>query len=523
MADYYTHKYYMELYRALHLQYPMETQWIQVGQTYLDVASGDPNKTGSIWMLSVGNSNGGPVLLDSNLHGMEDMGTLVFYYYAKWILDNHDTDQWAHDIFTMNRTLIIPVVNNFSYYDASTDSWVLGVWDTVAIEGKQPPRGNRNLQPLPYGCPQPPWGGVDLNRNFVQGWQGQNPSACISGCSSCYRGFSAGSEPETQTMRNVFNTYLASKPKSAYANSHFGGGPWIMSSSYVPQAIRDQISTRMVQIADEMGISNEMQGADYVYRHRYAGATSGPGYACSDAAAIPGCASFAWEMFGAGVDGHGPCKMTDGIPNPFEGYKDCLLTAAKPVIFAMSEYCAIIPTTQLCISTTVGGTVTPDCLTCCEYIEGEAVTIEAHPTVGYYFDHWDGAVTGTTNPTIVRVTGITNIIATFSPLPSGADDVKTFTINIASQGDAHFLGTISITPQIVTYGGQVVIHYGIINVGETDTFWGGLYDGGGNLISNTLWESQTIPSNGTYIPQDIIITNIQSSIVNWELRIGHKE
>jgi murein tripeptide amidase MpaA len=53
----------------------------------------------------------------------------------------------------------------------------------------------------PFGCGSPSSWGVDLNRNYPYNWNCCGGSSG-SGCSETYRGPSAGSEPETQAVRN---------------------------------------------------------------------------------------------------------------------------------------------------------------------------------------------------------------------------------------------------------------------------------------------------------------------------------
>ena len=88
-----------------------------------------------IIMFKIGNPDGGKVLFDGAMHGTENMGGELLYFYAKWLLTSNDP--LANRILARDYTLLIPVLN---------------------IEGMQRyERKNAN--------------GVDLNRNFATNWE----------------------------------------------------------------------------------------------------------------------------------------------------------------------------------------------------------------------------------------------------------------------------------------------------------------------------------------------------------------
>lgn len=314
MADYELHATYINWFRNLANAHSDKCDYLSAGKTFCDT---------DIWLFRMGNPDGGPVLIDSCLHGMEDMGTQIMYRYMNWLLTSGEP--MAQQILNENYILLVPVVNN----TAGTQ------WDNTW--GAY--RGNRNLQSLPDGCP---YGGVDLNRNFVHGWVA-NSSCCTPDCcggpgahgyySSCYHGMSPGSEPETQVMRQIFNTYLAGR-SSVYLNTHFGGGPWLYAYSHIPSTIRNWIFSRISQISDEMEVT-------WLYP---TGTITGQGYAINDAYDDFGSISFAWEMFGSASDT--PCwEGHAGIPD-YPTIDTCIFPICKAVLFAMSEYCGMIEPPQ---------------------------------------------------------------------------------------------------------------------------------------------------------------------------------
>jgi hypothetical protein len=198
LASYETKASIISKYKTLCNQYPSLASFLSVGKS---VQGRD------IWLFGFGNSSGGRVLWDAQLHGNEDLGSETGYLFAQWLLTSSDTR--AKYILAHNWVLIIPVVN---------------------IDGT----GRTNAHH------------VNLNRNFVTGW-GQSGSSSSS--SSEYRGSSAGSEAETKVMRWVFQTY---KPKW-YINTHMYGGPRIYYKSAMSSSTISTLKSRMTTYAVAYG------------------------------------------------------------------------------------------------------------------------------------------------------------------------------------------------------------------------------------------------------------------------------
>lgn len=314
MADYELHATYINWFKSLADAHPDKCDYVSAGKTFVNT---------DIWLFRIGNPGGGPVLLDSCMHGMEDMGTQIGYRYMNWLLTSEESK--AQQILEQNYTLLIPVVNNTAgtQYDRM---WCY--------------RGNRNLQELPAGCP---YGGIDLNRNFVHGWVA-NQSCCTPDCcggaptycSACYHGEYGGSEPETQVMRQIFNDYLYGKP-SVYLNTHFGGGPWLGFHSNTPSNIYQPIINRIAEISADIGVTWLYPAG--LIQNMPNGGTYPVGFAISDAYLDYGAVSIAWEMFGSTTDT--PCwEGHAGIPD-YPTIDTCVFPICQAVIFAMSEYCAV--------------------------------------------------------------------------------------------------------------------------------------------------------------------------------------
>jgi hypothetical protein len=190
-----------------------------------------------IWMFKIGNPNGGKVMYDGEGHGTEDSGTEVLYKFCKWLLESGDST--AQRILDRNYHLIVPVLN----VDRSD-------------------RGNAH--------------GVDLNRNGVYGW-GQSGSS--DPAAEDYRGPSAGSEPETQALRAVWDVY---RP-SIYVNTHHG----YHSILKVDNGSLEQ------KVVDLYKQNSATMGSDYPYSIRVGGSGGMLAYDASKSFNVSG---WTWEL-----------------------------------------------------------------------------------------------------------------------------------------------------------------------------------------------------------------------------------
>lgn len=146
---------------------------------------------------------------------------------------------------------------------------------------------------------------------------------CCTGYPNNYHGDFAGSEPETQVMRSVFQNY---RPKF-YVNTHYGGGPWFGHYSAIPQSTIDPLKNRIIALASEMGV-----GCIWPWS-----STGGNGVAVGDAYDF-GAISFLWEMYSRGTSDNPNCKWgvcANGI--------DCCEAAT---LMGKPEYAGLCSTTN---------------------------------------------------------------------------------------------------------------------------------------------------------------------------------
>ncbi|HNQ23776.1 MAG TPA: M14 family zinc carboxypeptidase [Phycisphaerae bacterium] len=154
--------------------------------TMLNVGNSVENRT--IWGLVIAGANVTPesptVLYFGAEHAREWIAATVPTYVATYLMDQYGTNPVVTDLVDNVRWVMVPVMNPDGYEHC---------WTTYRLWRKN----RRNNGGGVYG--------VDLNRNWGEGWGGEGSSSSPS--SDTYRGPSAFSEPETVAIRNLFDTY----------------------------------------------------------------------------------------------------------------------------------------------------------------------------------------------------------------------------------------------------------------------------------------------------------------------------
>jgi hypothetical protein len=209
-GTYHTHEEIIDMFRKECEKFPSKTEYMSIGKT---------TNNNDIWAFRFGNPKGGKIIIDGCLHGWEDLGTELTYVWIKWLMESNDP--LAKKILKNNCWIVIPVVNFDSYERGNAD---------------------HNL------CS----GGVDLNRNFIHGWQ------FVEACKGDYNtshGATAASEKETQVIRAFME---ANKPsgnkKAVYINTHYGGGPWIHYTGNDHDDFFIPLRNRIISLWNENGV-----------------------------------------------------------------------------------------------------------------------------------------------------------------------------------------------------------------------------------------------------------------------------
>ena len=158
-------------------RYPSLASLVEIGTTIEDR---------TIWGLRISNDaivEKPAVVYFGGEHAREWIGTTVPTYFATFLLEDYgsDKDPTATDLVDNVEFFLIPVFN--------VDGYVFS-WTSNRFWRKN----RRFIGGSTYG--------VDLNRNWAEGWGGQGSSGFST--SEVYRGPSPFSEPETQALRDFF-------------------------------------------------------------------------------------------------------------------------------------------------------------------------------------------------------------------------------------------------------------------------------------------------------------------------------
>ncbi len=124
------------------------------------------------------------------------------------------------------------------------------------------------------------------------------------------------------------------------------------------------------------------------------------------------------------------------------------------------------------------------------YTENDVVTLEATPADGWQFDHWEGALTGSTNPAGLTITNDSTVIAVFTEFP-------TFTLTMA----AHGLGDVTPPVGYHTYTqGDIVTLEATPADGWLFDHWEGDLTGSTNPVNLTITNDSTVTAVFTEFP-----------------------
>ncbi|MEO8210069.1 MAG: M14 family metallopeptidase, partial [bacterium] len=218
MGGYYTYAEVMQKLDSMRIQYP---NLISVKQNL-----GLTHENRAVWAVKISDNpdinestTEAPIYYDALHHAREPQSMAGLMYYMYWLLENYGTNPEATYLVNNREIFFVPVANPDGYvYNQTTDPNGGGFW-----------RKNRSNNGS--GC-----FGVDLNRNYNYGW-GNNNGSSDDPCSDIYRGPSAGSEPETQAIKNFL---LQIRPKISFSN-HSVAGRYLNPYGYNDSTINYEI------------------------------------------------------------------------------------------------------------------------------------------------------------------------------------------------------------------------------------------------------------------------------------------
>ena len=176
------------------------------------------------------------VLYTALIHAREPESMMQMMYFLYYLLENYGTDEEVTYLIDNREMYFIPVINPDGYaYNESTNPNGGGMW-----------RKNRryNIDGT-YG--------VDLNRNYGFEWGYDNYGSTGTPSGETYRGQSAFSEPETETVRQYCINHDFRLALNYHTYSNLLITPW----GYIPEATPDSVFYS--EIASDMTQFNNYQ------------------------------------------------------------------------------------------------------------------------------------------------------------------------------------------------------------------------------------------------------------------------
>jgi len=221
-------------------RYPTLVTWTSVGTTV---------EGRTIWGLRVS----GPLSTDKAAvvyfgceHAREWITTTIPTYFANYLAGNYGTDATVTNLMDRAEFFLVPVFNLDGY---------LYTWSTNRFWRKnRRPNGGASY-------------GVDLNRNWAEGWGGPGSSADPN--SDGYHGPVPFSEPETQGLRNFLTDHTNVRAQlDIHSYSQLILWPYGYTNSFSPDQSTYQLVGNGMQ-ADILGVHGKYYAAGPVYSTIY--------------------------------------------------------------------------------------------------------------------------------------------------------------------------------------------------------------------------------------------------------------
>jgi carboxypeptidase T len=195
---------------------------------------GSSNEARGIWAVKISDNpnvdEDEPELLYTSLHHArepESMMTVIYFMY--YLLENYGSDAEVTYLVDNREFHFIPVINPDGYvYNSETNPNGGGMWRKNRKENEDGSFG------------------VDLNRNYGYNWGFNDFGSSPDPTSSTFRGESAFSEPETQTVRDYCEKHNFALALNYHTYSNLLIYPWGYETKLTPD------SSVFIQYASEM-------------------------------------------------------------------------------------------------------------------------------------------------------------------------------------------------------------------------------------------------------------------------------
>lgn len=216
---YYTYNEMVQELDQIAAAYPNITHKISIGQSW---------ENREIWAMKVSdnpsqNEDEPSVLFTGVHHAREPICTSICMDFINWLVNNYGTNDSATTIVNTDEVWIVPVMNpdGYVFNETYNDPWGNG-W-------RKNCRDNNN-----NGQMDPDYDGVDLNRNYGYMWGYDNNGSSPNPSDETYRGPYAFSEPETQKIRALCDTFEFLYALNYHSYGNYLIVPWGYINHWVP-------------------------------------------------------------------------------------------------------------------------------------------------------------------------------------------------------------------------------------------------------------------------------------------------
>ena len=121
------------------------------------------------------------------------------------------------------------------------------------------------------------------------------------------------------------------------------------------------------------------------------------------------------------------------------------------------------------------------------YTYGSIINLTAQPNESWYFDHWEGDLSGYENPISIIMDNDKNAIAVFS----NSEPICTYTLTINTDGD----GVVDVEPSGPYYYGDIVYLTAIPSEGSTFNHWSGNLSGNSNPAEINMTDNKYVTAH----------------------------
>ena len=238
---YYTYDEMVQELNQIASNYPNITHLVSLGQSWYGR---------EIWAMKVSDNaaqnEGEPSVLITGIHhAREPITCSICIDFINWLTQNYGINDSATTIVNTDEVWIVPVVNPDGYVFNETydDPWGNG-WRKNCRDNN----GNGQMEPDSDG--------VDLNRNYAYQWGYDNSGSSPDPTSDTYRGPAPFSEPCTQAIRELCDTFNFLYALNYHSYGNYVIVPWGYINQWVPSPDSEVYHAMAESMTTYIGVPN---------------------------------------------------------------------------------------------------------------------------------------------------------------------------------------------------------------------------------------------------------------------------